>query len=146
MPILIVPRILQLTKRRQGREKGTAMESVSSITRGIKATISIRRTAEFVANANARGNNKRYKGKPPQSGGSGPSLEQLLNEPCPKYGTRERPATHLWKDCAIMKAFKNSNTFDGGQGSGGGSGAGGFHGPGGGSNSGFQGQPGGMSG
>ena len=75
-------------------------------------------------------------------GGSGPSLEQLLNEPCPKRGTRERPATHLWKDCAIMKAFKNSNTFDGNHGSGGGSGAGGFHGPGGGSNSGFQGHQG----
>jgi len=38
-----------------------------------------------------------------------------------------------------MKAFKNSNTFDGNQGPGGGSGAGGFHGPGGGSGSGFQG-------
>ena len=42
-----------------------------------------------------------------------------------------------------MNAFKNSNTFDGSHGPGGGSGAGGFHGPGGGSNSGFQGQPGG---
>ena len=44
-----------------------------------------------------------------------------------------------------MKAFKNSNTFDGSHGPGGGSGAGGFHGPGGGSNSGFQGQPGGIN-
>ena len=44
---------------------------------------------EFVANANVRGNNKRYKGKPPRSGGSGPSLEQLLNEPCPRHGARE---------------------------------------------------------
>ena len=42
-----------------------------------------------------------------------------------------------------MKAFKNSNTFDGTHEPGGGSGAGGFHGPGNGSNSGFQGQPGG---
>ena len=38
-----------------------------------------------------------------------------------------------------MKAFKNSNTFDGGQGSGGGLGAGIFHGLGGGSGSGSQG-------
>ena len=34
-----------------------------------------------------------------------------------------------------MKAFKNSNAFNGNNGPGGGSGAGGFHGPGGGSNS-----------
>ena len=97
---------------------------------------------EFVANANAQDNNNRRKGKPPRYGGSGPSLEQLLNEPCPKHGTRGRPATHLWKDCAIMKAFKNSNTFDGNHGSGGGSGAGGFHGSGGGPSSGFQGHQG----
>ena len=74
---------------------------------------------EFVANTNARGNNQQRKGRPPpQSGGSGPTLEQLLNEPCPRHGTQQQPATHLWKDCAIMKAFKNSNTFDGSHGSG----------------------------
>ena len=44
-----------------------------------------------------------------------------------------------------MKAFKNSNTFDGNHGSGGGSGAGGFHGSGGGSSSGFQGHQGGYN-
>ena len=91
---------------------------------------------EFVANTNAQGNNHRRKGRPPpRAGGSGPTLEQLLNEPCPRHGSREKPATHLWKDCAIMKAFKNSNMFNGNNGQGGGSGAGGFHGPGGGSNS-----------
>ena len=37
-----------------------------------------------------------------------------------------------------MKAFKNSNMFDGNNGQGGGSGGGGFHGLGGGSNSNFQ--------
>ena len=37
-----------------------------------------------------------------------------------------------------MKAFKNSNMFNGNNGQGGGSGGGGFHGPGGGSNSNFQ--------
>ena len=100
---------------------------------------------EFVANANAHDSNKRRKGKPPRYGGSGPSLEQLLNEPCPKHGTQERPATHLWKDCAIMKAFKNSNMFDGNHGSAGGSGASGFHGPGGGSSFGFQGSQGGYN-
>ena len=89
---------------------------------------------EFVANANSQGNNHRRKGRPPsRAGGSGPMLEQLLNEPCPRHGSREKPATHLWKDCAIMKAFKNSNAFNGNNGPGGGSGAGGFQGPGSGS-------------
>ena len=88
---------------------------------------------EFVANANAQGNNQRRKGKPPRSGWSGPSLEQLLNEPCSRHDTRERPATHLWKDCAIMKAFKNSNEFGDNSGSGGGS------------SSGFQGHQGGYN-
>ena len=73
-----------------------------------------RKADEFVANTNAQGGNQRRKGRqPPRSGGSGPTLEQLLNEPCPKHGTQEKPATHLWKDCTIMKAFKNSNAFDG---------------------------------
>ena len=47
-----------------------------------------------------------------------------------------------------MKAFKNSNAFNGNNGPGGGSGAGGFHGPGGGSNSNsqnFQGNQGGFN-
>nr|XP_020187186.1 protein no-on-transient A-like [Aegilops tauschii subsp. strangulata] len=102
---------------------------------------------EFVANSNAQGNNQRRKGRPPpRSGGSGPTLEELLNEPCPRHGTREKPATHLWKDCTIMKAFKNSNMFDGNHGPGGGSGGGGFHGPGGGSNSNFQGSQGNQGG
>ena len=133
-------------RKRQGRERRTVMErdqqhnSASQGGNKRKAD----GNPEFVANA--QGNNQKRKGKPPpRFGGSGPSLEQLLNEPCPKHGTRERPATHLWKDCAIMKAFKNSNTFDGNQGPGGGSGAGGFHGPGGGSGSGFQGSQGGYN-
>ena len=76
---------------------------------------------EFVANANSQGNNHRHKGRPPpRAGGSGPTLEQLLNDPCPRYGSREKPATHLWKDCAIMKALKNSNAFNGNSGPGGG--------------------------
>ena len=51
---------------------------------------------EFVANTNAQGNNQRCKGRPPpRSGGSGPTLEQLLNEPSPRHGTKEKPATHI---------------------------------------------------
>ena len=34
------------------------------------------------------------------------NLERLLKQPCPKHGTKEAPATHLWKDCYIMKEFK----------------------------------------
>ena len=72
---------------------------------------------EFVANTNTQSNNVRRKGRqPPRSGGSGPTLERLLNEPCPRHGSREKPATHLWKDCVIMKAFKNSNMFNGNNG------------------------------
>ena len=37
------------------------------------------------------------------------NLERLLNQPCPKHGTKEVHATHLWKDCHIMKEFKNSD-------------------------------------
>ena len=82
---------------------------------------------EFVANTNAQGNNQRRKGRPPSwSGGSGPTLEQLLNELCPRHGTQQKSATHLWKDCMIMKAFKNSNMFDGNHGQGGGSGGNSF--------------------
>ena len=44
---------------------------------------------EFVANTNAEGNNQRRKGRtPPRFGRSGPTLEQLLNEPYPRHGTQ----------------------------------------------------------
>ena len=86
--------------------------------------------SDFVANANVQ----HRKGKPPQHGG-GMNLERLLNQPCPKHGTKEVPAMHLWKDCHIMKEFKNSDLFRYDQGPSGGS-CPGFHG-GGSSNSGF---------
>ena len=51
---------------------------------------------DFVANTNAQDNGQRGKGRPPpRSGGSGVNLERLLNQPCPRHGTREKPATHL---------------------------------------------------
>ena len=86
-----------------------------------------------------QGNAQRCKGKPLQRGG-GMNLERLINQPCPKHGTKEVPATHLWKDCFIMKEFKNSDLFRYDQGPSGGSGPG-SHRPGyggGSSNSGFQ--------
>ena len=55
---------------------------------------------DFVANTNARENGQRCKGKQPQRGGGpGNSLERLLNQPCPKHGSKEKSASHLWKDC-----------------------------------------------
>ena len=39
------------------------------------------------------------------------NLEHLLNQPCPKHGTQDKPAMHLWKDCFIMREFKNSDLF-----------------------------------
>ena len=95
--------------------------------------------SDFVANTSMQGNMQHRKGKPPQCGG-GMNLEHLLNQPCPKHGTKEVPATHLWKDYFIMREFKNSDLFRYDQGRSGGSGPG-FHGPGyggGSSNSGFQ--------
>ena len=51
---------------------------------------------DFVANTNTQSNGQRRKGKqPPRTGGSGFNLEQLLNQPCPRHGTRERPSDHL---------------------------------------------------
>ena len=58
---------------------------------------------DFVANTNAQENGQHRKGKQPQrGGGSGPNLERLLNQPRPKHGSKEKPASHLWKDCYIM--------------------------------------------
>ena len=83
-----------------------------SITRRATGTmVSVKRTnSDFVANTNMQGNAQRRKGKPPQRGG-GMNLERLLNQPCSKHGTKEVPATHLWKDCFIMREFKNSDLF-----------------------------------
>ena len=51
---------------------------------------------DFVANTNVQGNGQCRKGKPPlRGGGSGMNLARLLNQPCPKHGTEEKPATHL---------------------------------------------------
>ena len=109
------------------------MQRDSSTTKGGHGNNGKRKAdnSDFVANTNMQ----RRKGKPPQRGG-GMNLERLLNHPCPKHGTKEVLATHLWKDCFIMKEFKNSDLFRYDQGPSGGSGPG-FHG-GSGSNSGFQ--------
>ena len=66
---------------------------------------------DFVANTNTQNNNQRRKGKPPRLGGPKFNLEAVMNQPCPKHGTHEKPATHLWKDCFIMREYRNSNFF-----------------------------------
>src|SRR5215216_5525678 len=102
--------------------------------------------SDFVASTNVQNNDRRRKGRfPPQSAGSRSSLEAILNQPCPKHSRPDRPATHLWKDCSIMREYRNYNlnqNHNNGNGPHGGAGSG-SHGPGfggGGSNSGFQGQ------
>ena len=59
--------------------------------------------SELVANANTgpryqKGNNggKNFKPK---------SFEELLKGPCPKHGSKEKPTTHSWEDCRIMRAY-----------------------------------------
>lgn len=70
---------------------------------------------DFVANTNTQDNGQCRKVKsPPCGGGSSPNpecLSYVLNQPCPKHGSREKPATHLWKDCFIMQEFRNSDFF-----------------------------------
>src|SRR3954463_11613035 len=102
--------------------------------------------ADLVANTNVqnRGRQRRGRGR---GGGPSPNPERLnilLNQPCPKHGTTEEPANHLWKDCYIMREFKNSNAFRYDHNPGGGSGSGPSHG-GGNSGSGFNGNPSGNS-
>ena len=92
---------------------------------------------DFVANTNAQNNNQCRKGKPTQ--GSRLNLEAMLSQPCPKHDTRDKPSGHMWRDCYIMKEFRNASFSNHGPHGGPGSGS---HGPGsdgGGSSSGFQG-------
>ena len=104
---------------------------------------------DFVANTNAQDNGQRRKGRPKNRNGvpnPNPNrLNYLLSQPCPRHGTKEEPANHLWKDCFIMQEFKNSNNFWYDHESGGGSGSGPCYG-GGSSGSGFNGNPGGHNG
>ena len=93
-----------------------------------------RKADDFVANTGAQNYNQRHKGRPAQ--GTKFDLEAIINQPCPKHGTQEKPSTHPWKDCSIMRQFRES--FQHNHGPNGGSGSG-PHGPGhggGGSNSG----------
>ena len=97
---------------------------------------------DFVANTCAQNNNQHRKGRPAWPGGSRLNLEAIMNQPCPRHGSLDKPATHLWKDCYIIKEFKASDIFQKNHGPNGGSGPG-SHGlgyGGGGSNTGFQGQ------
>ena len=65
-----------------------------------------RKADDFVANTGACNYGPRRKGSPAQ----GPrfDLDAVLNQPCPKHGTDQKLATHLWKDCSIMRHFRES--------------------------------------
>ena len=86
--------------------------------------------SDFVANTNMQSNNQRRKGKlsMPQFGGPNLNLEAIMNQPCPKHGSQEEPANHLWKDCFIMREYRNSGFFKDNHGPHGESGSG-SHGP-----------------
>ena len=64
--------------------------------------------SDFVANTNAQHKNQRREGKP-QFGGPKFNLEAMLNDPFQKHSLPSQPSTHAWKDCFIMKEYKNSN-------------------------------------
>ena len=51
-----------------------------------------RKANDFVANTGARNYNQRHKGPPAQ--GTRFDLDAVLNQPCPKHGTDQKPATH----------------------------------------------------
>ena len=63
--------------------------------------------SDFVANTGTQNNNQRRKGKSsmPRFGGPKFNLEAIMNQPCPKHGSQDKPATHLWKDCFTMKEY-----------------------------------------
>ena len=133
-------------KTDKGKKSGNAKGKHNKASQGGNSKCKADNSLDFVANTNMQNNNQRRKGKAsaPRFGGPKFNLEAMMNQPFLKHGTQEKPASHLWKDCFIMKEYKNSNLFQDNHGPGGGSGSG-SHGPGyggGGSNSGFQGNQG----
>ena len=62
---------------------------------------------DFVANTNAQNNNQHRKGKTsaPRFGGPKFNLEAMMNQPCPNHGTQDKPVSHLWKGCFIMREY-----------------------------------------
>ena len=69
--------------KKSGNTKGQQHNLVSQGGNGKRKADS---NSDFVANTNTQNNGQRHKGRPPpRTGGSGPNLEQLLNQPCPKH-------------------------------------------------------------
>ena len=63
--------------------------------------------SELVANTNTGGKRRNGNGKPPFGGPKPFNLEAMLSKPCPEHSQPEKPATHAWKDCYIMREFRN---------------------------------------
>src|SRR3954469_10296928 len=96
--------------RRNGNPRGQQQNSAGNVGGGKRKADG---NTDYVANTNVQDRGRRRRGKN-RSGGPGPNPERLnylLNQPCPKHGTREEPANHLWKDCYIMQEYKSSNAF-----------------------------------
>ena len=65
--------------------------------------------SDLVANTNTGYKNQRRNnnGKPPYGKGKSFNLEAALNDSCLKHSFPDKPSTHGWKDCWIMREFRN---------------------------------------
>ena len=96
----------------KGRKSGSAKgQQHNTAGHGGNGKCKVESGLDFVAIANAQNNNQHRKGKPPRFGGPKFILEAMMSQPCPKHGTQEKPANHLWKDCFIMREYRNSHFF-----------------------------------
>ena len=66
--------------------------------------------SDLVANTNTGYKNQRRNGNGKQAFGGGKfNIGAMMNEPCPKHRLPNKLATHAWKDCFIMREYRNSN-------------------------------------
>ena len=107
----------------KGKKNGNAKGQHNTAGQGNNGKRKADHNSGFVANTNAQNNNQRRKGKAstPRFGGPKFNLEAMMNRPCPKHGTQDKPASHLWKDCFIMREYRNSSFFHNNHGPNGGS-------------------------
>ena len=100
-------------KAGKGKKSGNAKGQHNTTSQGGNGKRKADSGLDFVANTNAQSNNQRRKGKTsaPRFGGPKFNLEAMMNQPCPKHDTQEKPTSHLWKDCFIMREYRNSIFF-----------------------------------
>ena len=97
----------------KGKKSGNPKGQHNTASQGGNGKRKVDGGLDFVANTNTQSSNQRRKGKTqaPQFGGPKFNLEAMMNQPYPKHGTQDKPASHLWKDCFIMREYRNSNFF-----------------------------------